>query len=109
MFADVLLLGGVAMAAALGGNDHYMSFGTHGDFFGEPYWQTNDSVDIELLKATAEEGADIVHGLVWVAAFYVRVVEVKSSGSKVQLINQRVFMRPVKSVTIGAVWRTQAR
>jgi hypothetical protein len=106
MFADVLLLGGVAMAAALGGNEHYMSFGAHGDFFDEPYQQTNDSVDIELLKATDEEGADIVQGLVWVAVFCVRVIEVKSSRSKVQLINQRAFIRPATGVAIGAVWRT---
>jgi hypothetical protein len=91
-------MGGVAMAAALGDNDQYMSFGTDGHFVGGPHWQINDSVDIELLQATAEEGADRVRDLVWVASLCVRVVSVKISGSKVQLLNQRVYMRPVKSV-----------
>jgi hypothetical protein len=36
----VLLLGGVAIAAALGDNDQYMSFGTHRDFI--------DGLDLDL-------------------------------------------------------------
>jgi hypothetical protein len=36
----VLLLGGVAIAAALGDNDQYMSLGTHRDFI--------DGLDLDL-------------------------------------------------------------